>query len=387
MPEKFTIVAKTLAGLEEILAEEVQQTGGQKISIARRAVVFEGDKEMLYKANYTLRTALRILKQIHAFTFRDVDEFYRHCLEVNWTKLMDKRNTFAIYSTVNHSKVFRNSMFASLKAKDAVADLFRQKTGIRPDINTRQPDIIIAIHISGNRCTLSLDSSGEPLYKRGYRTGHTKAPLSEVLAAGMILLSGWKGDSTFIDPMCGSGTLPVEAALIASQTPPGVFRETFGFEKWMDFDNRLLKKIAQETKIQPPQKNIYASDISVRNIGIAKANARNAGVYKYIHFAVSDFRDLKIKAENATLMINPPYGERMKSTELENLYATTGERLKHQYPGNIAWILSSSKELLKKVGLKHTQRVELYNGPIKCEFRKYVLFEGKRNNSLTSGTS
>jgi len=376
--EKFTLVAKTLAGLEEILAEEINHIGGQKIRTAKRAVIFKGDKKILYKANYELRTALRILKQIHTFTYRNVDEFYNHCREVNWPEWMDLKNTFAVYSTVNHSKVFRNSMFASLKAKDAIADLFRQKTGRRPDINTVQPDIIIALHISGNTCTLSLDSSGEPLYKRGYRVGQTQAPLNEVLAAGMILLSGWKGDSPFIDPMCGSGTLPVEAALIATQTPPGIFRKSFGFEKWMDFDNTLLKKIAQETNMHPPQQKIYASDLSARNIGIAKANARNAGVYKYINFAVSDFKDLKIKTDNATLIINPPYGERLRSTELENLYAMTGERLKHQYPGNTAWIMSSSKELLKKVGLKHNQRMELYNGPIKCEFRKYELFEGSQ---------
>ncbi len=378
MSEKFTLVAKTLAGLEEILAEEINHIGGQKIRTAKRAVIFQGDKKILYKANYELRTALRILKQIHTFTYRNVDDFYAHCREVNWPEWMNLKNTFAVYSTVNHSKVFRNSMFASLKAKDAIADLFRQKTGRRPNINTVQPDIIIALHISGNTCTLSLDSSGEPLYKRGYRVGQTQAPLNEVLAAGMILLSGWKGNSPFIDPMCGSGTLPVEAALIATQTPPGIFRKTFGFEKWMDFDNALFKKIALETNIQPPQQKIYASDLSERNIGIAKANARNAGVYKCITFAVSDFRDLKIKTDHATLIINPPYGERLKSTELENLYAMTGERLKHQYPGNTAWIMSSSKELLKKVGLKHNQRVELYNGPIKCEFRKYELFEGSQ---------
>jgi putative N6-adenine-specific DNA methylase len=381
--EKFTIVAKTLAGLEEILAREVKQIGGEKIRTVRRAVTFEGDQRILYKANYEMRTALRILKQIHAFTFRNADDFYHHCREVNWPEQMDENNTFAVYSTVNHSQVFKNSMFASLKAKDAIVDLFRQKRGRRPNVNTTHPDIIIALYISENKATLSLDSSGEPLYKRGYRVGQTKAPLNEVLAAGMILLSGWNEHSVFIDPMCGSGTLPVEAALIASHTPPGFFRKSFAFEKWSDFDNALFKEIAQEKRIQPPQKNIYASDLSERNIGIAKANARNAGVYKYIQFAVSNFSDLKIETNKGTLIINPPYGERLKSMELENLYAMMGERLKHQYPGNTAWILSSSKELLKKVGLKHNQRVELYNGPIQCEFRKYDLFEGKQNeNSL-----
>lgn len=375
-----TLVAKTFAGLEEVLSREVKQIGGENIIIGRRAIIFDGDKKTLYRANYQLRTALRILKQIFSFKFQSVDEFYNRCLEINWQEVMNVKNTFAVYSTVSNSKEFRNSMFASLKVKDAIVDNFRQKTGRRPNINTEQPEIIINVHISENNCTLSLDSSGDSLHKRGYRIAQTDAPLNEVLAAGMILLSGWNGETDFIDPMCGSGTLPIEAVLIATNTPPGIYRKEYAFEKWADFDKKLFTLIAEEAEPKQYQKNIYASDISARNIGIAKANARNARVYKHINFNISDFKDIKIKANGATIIINPPYGERLDSRELVNVYEMIGERLKHQYPGNIAWILSSSKELFNKIALKHSEKMQLFNGAIKCDFRKYELFAGKRNN-------
>jgi len=374
----ITFIAKTFAGLEEVLSSEVKQIGGKNIVIGRRAVIFEGDKRILYRANYQLRTALRILKQIHSFKFKSVDEFYNSCLDINWQEWMNEKNTFAVYSTVNNSREFRNSMFASLKVKDAVVDNFRQKTGKRPNINTEKPEISINVHISENNCTISLDSSGESLHKRGYRIAQTEAPLNEVLAAGMILLSGWNGDSDFIDPMCGSATLPIEAVLIATNTPPGIFRKKFAFENWTDFDKELFLEVAEEENPKVLQKKIYASDISARNIGIGKANARNAGVYKHINFNVSNFKDLQIKANGTTIIINPPYGERLESKELENVYAMIGERLKHQYPGNNAWILSSSKELFNKVGLKYSEKIQLFNGAIKCDFRKYELFVGKR---------
>jgi putative N6-adenine-specific DNA methylase len=341
-------------------------------------VIFNGDKKMIYRANYQLRTSLRILKQIDVFLFRSVDDFYIKCRKFKWNEIMNEGNTFSVYSNVSNSKEFTNSMFASLKVKDAIVDEFRQKTGTRPNVDTTNPDIIIDVHISENRCTLSIDSSGESLHKRGYRISLSEAPLNEVLAAGMILLSGWNGESDFIDPMCGSGTLPIEAVLIATNTSPGVFRKKYAFENWADFDIDLFEAVADEQEPKIFKKSIYASDISQRNIGMAKANARNARVLNKINFETTDFKDLKIPANGSTIMINPPYGERLQSQDLESLYEMIGERLKHHFPGNQAWIISSSKEYFNKIGLKPATKSILYNGSIKCDFRKYELFSGKR---------
>ena len=248
--ENYILTAKTFAGLEEVLAKEIKIIGGQNIDIGRRSVIFSGDKKILYKANYHLRTALRILRQQAEFRFKSVDDFYRKCKGVSWDAIMDVTQSFAVYSTVVHSNEFRNSMFASLKVKDAIVDSFREKAGRRPNVRTEKPEIAINVHIAGNICHLSLDSSGESLHKRGYRVAQGTAPLSEVLAAGMILLSGWNGNSDFIDPMCGSGTLPVEAALFATNTPPGSFRKKFAFENWSDFDAELWETVKNELSIK-----------------------------------------------------------------------------------------------------------------------------------------
>lgn len=373
----LTIAVKTLAGLENVLATEVKEIGGENIRIGRRAVIFEGDKKILYRANYRLRTALRVLKQLTEFSFTSADDFYRQCRAIRWEEIMTEKNSFVVFSDVFNCKDFRNSMFASLKLKDALVDSFRFKTGNRPSVEQKNPDIILHVHINGNECNISVDSSGEVLYKRGYRVAQSDAPLNEVLAAGMILISGWNGETDFIDPMCGSGTLPIEAALIATNTPPGIFRSDFGFEHWMDFDSDLFEQVADEAEPQKFTKTIFASDISPRNIGLAKANARNARVMKELTFEVVDFKDLNRIANGATIMINPPYGERLQDKNLGNLYEMIGERLKHGYPGNTAWIISSAKENFNKIGLKHSYRTELYNGAIKCDFRKYELFEGK----------
>ena len=244
--EKITLTAKTLEGLEEVLAQEVKEIGGENISVGNRAVYFQGDLAMVYRANYRLRTALRIFRQIDCFRFGNADDFYVMCMKIKWETFMNINHTFAVQSTVFHSDIFKNSMFASLKLKDAIVDRFRQRTGNRPDIDTKTPDIIFHVHINSNLCTLSIDSSGESLHKRGYRQIQGEAPLSEVLAAGMILLSGWKGETDFIDPMCGSGTLPVEAALIARNIPPGKYRKEFAFMSWKDYDEELYEKIKEE---------------------------------------------------------------------------------------------------------------------------------------------
>ncbi len=378
--KKFNLTAKTFAGLEPVLANEIKNIGGENIKEGRRAVFYEGDMEMLYKSNYLLRTSLRILKEISAFQFKDVDRYYLKCREINWSKYMDTSQSFAVSSTVSHSNEFKNSMYAALKVKDAIADHFRQKTGKRPNVDTRNPEIVIHAHVSGNTCSISLDSSGESLHKRGYRTQQGEAPLSEVLAAGMILMTGWDGSTDFIDPMCGSGTLPIEAAMIAQNIAPGRFRKNYAFENWPDFNPQLFDQVKSRQKTKPFTKKIYASDISGNNVLNAKTNARRARVFSSIVFQTCNMQDLKIQANNATIILNPPYGERLKVQNIDEIYAMIGERLKHQFAGSTAWILTSSKEYLKQVGLKPAQKTELYNGSLQCFFARYNLFSGKLKN-------
>lgn len=379
--KNFRLVAKTSTGLEQVLAEEVKKIGGQNITLGNRAVFYEGDLKLIYRSNYYLRTALRVLKEIEFFRFKNVDQFYIKCKDIEWQKYFGVEQCFVIHSTVGNSKDFTNSMFASLKAKDAIADYFRNKAGKRPNVDTENPDIVIDLHIHEDTCTISLDSSGESLHKRGYRINQGEAPLNEVLAAGMIKLSGWNGNSDFMDPMCGSGTLPIEAAMIAYNIPAGKFRKNYAFENWFDFDQLLLDEVKKENIKSEFKYQIYASDISVSNLLNAQTNARRALVFNKIKFQVSDFRDLKIDLNNGMIIINPPYGERLKERDLNELYAMIGERLKHQFAGNKAWILSSSVESFKFVGLKPDIKLDLYNGSLKCKFNNYKLFTGKRNET------
>ena len=373
------MVAKTSSGLEEVLANEIKEIGGQNITLGNRAVFYEGDLSILYKSNYFLRTALRVLKEIDFLHFKNVDQFYLKCKNIDWSKYFNVDQSFAIHSTVGNSKDFTNSMFASLKAKDAIADYFRNKLGKRPNVDTENPEIVIDLHIHGDTCVVSLDSSGESLHKRGYRINQGEAPLNEVLAAGMIKLSGWSGNSDFLDPMCGSGTLPIEATMIAYNIPAGKFRKNYAFENWDDFDQLLFDDIKKSTVKREFKHNIFASDISGSNLLNAQTNARRALVFNKIKFQVSDFKDLNTDFNSGTILINPPYGERLKEKGLNELYAMIGERLKHQYTGSTAWILSSSIESFKHVGLKPEKKLDLFNGSLKCKYNNYKLFTGKRN--------
>jgi putative N6-adenine-specific DNA methylase len=376
------LAAKTSSGLEQILANEIKAIGGKNIILGNRAVFYEGNLEIIYKSNYLLRTALRVLKEIEFFRFKNVDQFYLKCKEIDWLQYFSVDQSFVIHSTVGNSKDFSNSMFASLKAKDAIADYFREKLGKRPNVDTENPEIVIDLHIHGDTCTVSFDSSGDSLHKRGYRIKQGEAPLNEVLAAGMILLTGWKGECDFLDPMCGSGTLPIEAAMIAHNIPAGKFRKNYAFENWRDFDQLLLDSVKQSTEKKEFNYNIFASDISGSNLLNAQTNARRALVFNKIRFQISDFKDLKIPLNNGLIIINPPYGERLKERDLDELYAMIGERLKHQFAGNNAWILSSSMESFKFIGLKPEVRIDLFNGSLKCKYNNYKLFSGKRNEHI-----
>ena len=378
---KFKIVAKTFAGLENILADEIKALGGESVSVERRAVSFVGDQALMYKANFHLRTALKILKPIAEFEVTNRDELYDHAKKIAWNKYLALGKSFAIDSTVQ-SEMFVNTMYASLKVKDAIVDQFREATGKRPSVNPENPDVRINIYLMGNHCILSLDSSGESLHKRGYRVGQGDAPINEVLAAGMILLTGWHGEKDFIDPMCGSGTLLIEAALIAKGIPPGMYRKSFGFELWPDFNEALFTEICNGDYEKENGCKIIGSDISIKDIAIARANIKSASLSKVIDLETADFIKLEAPSSSGIIITNPPYGERMKPQSIIELYAAIGNTLKNRFTGYEAWIISSSLDGLKSVGLKPAKKIDLFNGALACSYRCYELFQGSHKQAV-----
>lgn len=377
MSEQFEMIAKTFQGLEEILAGELTTLGANDVQIGRRMVSFTGDKEMMYKANFCLRTAIRILKPIKHFTAKDADAVYEQIKAIRWEEILDVDKTFAVDAVV-FSDEFRHSKFVSYKVKDAIVDYFRELNGKRPSVRISKPDVLLNIHIAQTTCTLSLDSSGESLHRRGYRQEAVEAPLNEVLAAGMVLMTGWKGECDLIDPMCGSGTIPIEAALIARNIAPGVFRKEFAFEKWGDFNQDLFDRIYNDDSQEREfTHKIYGYDNNPKANEIATHNVKAAGVSKDIILKLQPFQQFEQPAEKSIIITNPPYGERISTNDLLGLYNMIGERLKHAFVGNDAWILSYREECFDQIGLKPSIKTPLFNGPLECEFRKYQIFDGK----------
>lgn len=377
MNQEFELIAKTFQGLEEVLAQELTELGASNIEIGRRMVSFTGDKAMMYKANFYLRTAIRILKPIKHFTAKTADEVYEAVKSIAWENYLDNMSSFSVDAVV-FSNEFRHSKFVAYKVKDAVVDYFREKTGNRPSVRISNPDLAIHIHIAEEECTLALDSSGESLHRRGYRQEQVEAPLNEVLAAGMILMTGWRGECDLIDPMCGSGTIPIEAALIARNIAPGVFRKEFGFEKWKDFDQDLFDAIYNDDSQEREfTHKIYGYDNNPKANEIAQHNVKAAGVSKDVILKIQPFQQFEQPAQKSIIITNPPYGERISSEDLLGLYQMIGERLKHAFTGNDAWILSYRDECFDQIGLKASIKVPLFNGALECQFRKYQLFDGK----------
>ncbi len=371
------MIAKTFQGLEEVLATELTNLGANDIEIGRRMVSFTGDKKMMYKANFCLRTAIRILKPISHFKANNADEVYEQVKAIQWEKILPEGKTFAVDAVV-FSDEFRHSKFVSYKVKDAIVDYFREKTGKRPSVRINNPDVLINIHIAQTKCTLSLDSSGESLHRRGYRQEAVEAPLNEVLAAGMILMTGWKGECDLIDPMCGSGTIPIEAALIARNIAPGVFRKEYAFEKWVDFDQDLFDDIYNDdTQERVFEHKIYGYDNNPKANEIATRNIKAAGVSKDVTLKLQPFQQFEQPEKKSIMVTNPPYGERISARDLLGLYQMIGERLKHAFTGNTAWILSYREECFDQIGLKPSVKIPLFNGSLECEFRKYEIFDGK----------
>ena len=376
----FSMLAKTFKGLEQVLAQELIELGANDVLIERRAVSFMGNKALLYRANFCLRTALRILVPVASFKAKDTEALYAQLKKLDWSRHMTVDSTFAIDATV-YSESFRNSRFVTYRVKDAIADYWLERENKRPNVSVDSPDLSINVHIANEQVTVSLDSSGESLHKRGYRVATTEAPINEVLAAGMLLMAGWKGQSDFYDPMCGSGTLPIEAALIARNIAPGVFRKEFAFEKWPDFDADLWSDIYNDDSQEREfTHHIYGSDASFYAIQQAQKNVKSAGLAKDIE--LRQIRMEELKGGEGLVMINPPYGERLASNkDIEALYGKIGTALKHQFTGATAWIISSNNEAMKCIGLKPSKKMRLLNGELDCQFNKYELFQGKRKDN------
>jgi putative N6-adenine-specific DNA methylase len=386
----FKMIAKTIFGLEEVLSTELQRLGAKDVQIHNRAVSFTGDKGFMYKANLCLRTALRILVPIESFKVRDEKSLYESIQSINWENYMDVTDTLAI-DTVLSSELFTHSQYLSQKAKDAIVDQFRAKHGERPSVDLDKPTLRIHLHVVGDTCTVAFDSSGESLHKRGYRDKTNLAPLNEVLAAGMILLTGWDKRTTFIDPMCGSGTILIEAAMIANNIPPGYYRDEYGFENWkkfMAFDDELFNMIFDSAinKITNHEQKIIGCEIS-RNVSKkAKENIKHAKVDDVVTIQTGPMQEMEVPAGRGVVLMNPPYGERMVKDNIEELYKSIGDTFKKNFSGYDCWVISSNIEAFKHVGLRPSRKITLFNGQLECKFMKYEMYQGtKKIHKLIDG--
>lgn len=378
MDSQKLYVAKTLQGLEEVLAAELKECGAIQVNTGNRMVSFSGDEKIMYTANYKISTAIRILESFSTFTFNDIQEYYDRIRALPWEQIIHPNQTIAVDATVFNSNPFNNSHFAELKAKDAIADYFRDTTGVRPGVNKESPSMLVNIFVHGNQCHVSLDTSGTPLYKRGYRELLHEASLNEVLAAGMIRLSGWTGEGNFYDPMCGAATIPIEAVMFARKMPAGFFRQEWGFMNWKNYKPRLWDDVVKEnnTFAEKETRNfsIYASDISPQSIRLARKNMAKARMMKDISIEQCAFEDLKPKSDSGTLIMNPPYNVRLAVEEIIPFYQEIGNHLKHHFKGHDAWIISSDVTAIKHIGLKASKKYILFNGPLEARFHKFAAY-------------
>ena len=377
------MIAKTFFGFEEILAKELQQLGAQEVEMGTRMVSFKGDKGFMYKANLACRTALKILKPIYYFRAKDEQSLYKGIQGIDWSKYFNANQTFVIDTTI-HSENFKHSQFVSQKCKDAIVDQFRDKTGQRPSVDKDFPDLKINIHIDKDQVSVALDTSGNSLHQRGYKTATNIAPINEVLAAGMLLLAGWEGRSDFLDPMCGSGTILAEAALIACNIPANINRKEFAFEKWNDWDNDLFDQISTALlkKVREFHYAITGYDKAPSAVEKAKVNIKNANLEEYITISQANFFDTKKENEGPLQMVfNPPYGERL-DIEMERFYREIGDTLKINYPNTNAWFITSNLEALKFVGLKPSRKIKLFNASLEARLVKYEMYAGSKRTKF-----
>ncbi len=378
--KELRLTATTMAGLEQVLAGELQKIGAQDVRSGIRAVTFRGNRETMYRANLKLRTALRILIPIASFEAYNEEQLYELARKLEWSRYLSVDDTLAINTAVA-SKYFTHSMYIGLKLKDAIVDQFRDKFKKRPSVDLDEPTVRIHLRIQDQKCLISLDSSGQSLHMRGYRPRALEAPLNEVLAAGMILISGWDGSTPFVDPMCGSGTLPIEAALIATNTAPGLVSKKFGFMNWNTFDRDLWERVVDEAskEVREAGCTILGSDRDPQAIEIAKQNIQLAGMEHCVKLHNLPFQELEpASSGQGTIIINPPYGRRIEEDRIVEAYGIIGDTLKRNWPGYAAWILSANFDALKHIGLRPSSRMTLYNGKLECKYLKYDLYEGSK---------
>ena len=384
---QFDMVAKTFQGLEDVLHDELIALGAQNVETGNRMVSFTGDNEMMYRANFCLRTALRILKPIVKFTAKNTDDLYDIVRDIEWEQYLSPEKTFAIDSTV-YSDSFTHSKFVTYRVKDGIVDHFTDNCGKRPSIRVSGADVMFNVHIAGERVTISLDSSGEPLNQRGWRVDSTTAPINEVLAAGIILKTGWHGECDFVDPMCGSGTFLIEAALIAQNIYPGIYRKSFAFERWDDYDADLFASIASDDSAECTfDHHIYGGDISPEAIGVTRRNIRAANLDAVISLVCKPFDEWTEPPADGILVTNPPYGERLRPESMEELFSGIGTTLKRHFAGYRAWIIGYRDEDLQCIGLKPSVKFPILNGALECSLREYVLFAGRYNDFREEGGS
>ena len=382
MDEKtFPLIAKTVSGLEPVLAEELTRAGARDIMILNRAVSFTGSKEMMYRTNYLCRTALRILKPLFHFEIEEQDTLYERMVDYPWEQVMEVGQKFSIDAVISYT-VFTNSQFVAQRTKDAIADRFRKLTGKRPSVDLDHPDLKINVHLFKDLCTVSVDSSGQSLHRRGYRKRTGPAPINEVLAAGLIALSGWEPEIPLLDPMCGSGTILIEAAMQAKKIPAGYFRTDFGFMKWNDFDSELWSRVKNESDsgILNANLDMAGYDRASRAIESVRENLRFTGLTDDIRLETVSFEDSMPPFSKGFLISNPPYDERLKLDDSVAFYKMIGNVMKRKYAGYTAWLISSDLEAMKFVGLRPSKKITLFNGPLECRFMKFDLFEGKKGH-------
>ncbi len=373
-------IATSLYGLEEVLADELISLGAGSVRAHNRAVSFSGDKKMLYRANYHLHTALRVLKPLRAFPVKNEQDIYQGIRTIEWERIMDQDSRLAV-ETVLVSGRYKHSGFISQKVKDGIVDRFRDRTGKRPSVDLKDPDVRIHIHLGDTHCNVSLDSSGESLHKRGYRTQGYIAPLNEVLAAGLIKLSGWEPGLPFVNPMCGSGTLAIEAGIMARGLPGGYFRTRFGFQTWKDYEPDLFESVRKERFLKEyKDAQIKACDLAFPAIRVAQQNLARAGLLEKVDLVKTSFESWNLSSRQGVIIMNPPYGERMVEADLQELYKSIGDTLKKNFAGYQAWIFSGNPGAMKSVGLRTSRKLTLYNGPIKCKYHQYNLYDGSMKN-------
>lgn len=380
MERNFKMLAKTFFGFEEILAQELRELGAQNVQKGVRSVSFEGDKGFMYKANLSLRTALKILKPLFSFRIRNEKEYYQKLYEEDWERYFSVNQTFAIAATLQ-TDIFNHSQYVALKAKDAIVDSFRDRRGKRPSVDVQHPDVQLHVHIQRNEVFVSMDSSGASLHQRGYRSATNIAPINEVLAAGILLLSGWEGQCDFLDPMCGSGTFLIEAAMIACRIPTNIHRREFAFEKWNDYDQNLFDVVFDSClkKVREFHFQITGYDKAPSAVAKTKENLKNANLLDYVEVFQKDFfQTEKIDKEKPLhIVFNPPYNERLP-IDVVKMYESIGDTLKKHYPNTDAWFITSNLEGIKHVGLRPSRKIALFNGKLESKLLQYKMYEGSK---------